>query len=128
LYDVFDDKPALARWQNVLELTGWLKSKAEQDEMSLLDLSQHVALITMLERNDQNDEVDAVHLSTLHAAKGLEYKHVFLIGVEEGLLPHLGRDDEDIPVGQEEVVLTQRIQEERRLMYVGITRAQRSYG
>lgn len=126
LYDVFDDKPALSRWQNVLELTDWLKSKAEQDDMSLLDLSQHVALITLLERNDNDDEVDAVHLSTLHAAKGLEYKHVFLIGVEEGLLPHLGRDDEDIPVGQEEIVLSQRIQEERRLMYVGITRAQQS--
>ena len=126
LYDMFDDRPALARWQNVLELVDWLKSKAEQDDMSLLDLSQHVALITMLERNDQDDEIDAVHLSTLHAAKGLEYKHVFLIGVEEGLLPHMGREDEDIPVGQEEIVLTQRIQEERRLMYVGITRAQRS--
>lgn len=126
LYDVFDDKPALARWQNVLELVDWLKSKAEFDEMSLLDLSQHVALITMLERNEKDEDTDAVHLSTLHAAKGLEYKHVFLIGVEEGLLPHLGRDDEDIPVGQEEIVLTQRIQEERRLMYVGITRAQRS--
>src|SRR5690606_26045033 len=99
LYDVFDDKPALARWQNVLELVDWLKSKAEFDEMSLLDLSQHVALITMLERNEKDEDTDAVHLSTLHAAKGLEYKHVFLIGVEEGLLPHLGRDDEDIPVG-----------------------------
>lgn len=126
LYGVFDDKPALSRWQNVLELVDWLKSKAQHDDMSLLDLSQHVALITMLERQDQDDEVDAVHLSTLHAAKGLEYKHVFLVGIEEGLLPHLGRDDEDIPVGQEEIVMTQRIQEERRLMYVGITRAQRS--
>lgn len=126
LYDVFDDKPALSRWQNVLEMMDWLKSKAEHNDMSVLDLAQHVALITMLERNDKDDEADAVHLSTLHAAKGLEYRHVFLIGVEEGLLPHLGRDDEDIPVGQEETVMTQRIQEERRLMYVGITRAQRS--
>lgn len=126
LYDVFEDRPALSRWQNVLELVDWLKNKATQDDMSLLDLSQHVALITLLERNDQDDEVDAVHLSTLHAAKGLEYKHVFLIGIEEGLLPHMGRDDEDIPVGHEEMVMTQRIQEERRLMYVGITRAQRS--
>src|SRR5690606_27130387 len=69
---------------------------------------------------------DAVKLSTLHASKGLEYPHVFLVGVEEGLLPHVGRDDEDIAPEREAEVLAQRIQEERRLMYVGITRAQRS--
>lgn len=125
LYDILDDKPAQNRWHNVLELVGWLKRKAEEDNMTLLELVQHVALVTMLERGD-DDEPDAVKLSTLHASKGLEYPHVFLAGVEEGLLPHLGRDEEDADADKAAEVLSQRIQEERRLMYVGITRAQRS--
>ncbi|HEY0296419.1 MAG TPA: UvrD-helicase domain-containing protein [Bordetella sp.] len=126
LYDTLEERPAQNRWQNVLELTGWLKRKAEEDGMTLLDLVQHVALVTMLERGD-DEEPDAVKLSTLHASKGLEYPHVYLAGVEEGLLPHLGKDDEDTgdPAKAAET-LAVRIQEERRLMYVGITRAQRS--
>ena len=79
----------------------------------------------MLERND-DDDPDAVKLSTLHASKGLEYPHVYLAGVEEGLLPHLGRDEEDADPAAAAESLALRIQEERRLMYVGITRAQRS--
>lgn len=125
LYDMFDERPAQTRWENVLELITWLKSKAADDELSLNDLVQRVALITMLERGE-DDDPDAVKLSTLHASKGLEYPHVFLVGVEEGLLPHIGRDDEDIDPDKEADILAQRIQEERRLMYVGITRAQRS--
>ncbi|NLC36496.1 MAG: ATP-dependent DNA helicase Rep, partial [Alcaligenaceae bacterium] len=125
LYDLYDEKPAQTRWQNVLELVGWLKRKAQEDELSLMELVQHVALVTMLERSEDEDP-DTVKLSTLHAAKGLEYPHVYLIGVEEGLLPHLGREDEDIGQADAVEVLAQRIQEERRLMYVGITRAQRS--
>lgn len=125
LYDLYDEKPAQNRWQNVLELMGWLKRKSQEDELNLMELVQHVALITMLERSD-DEEPDAVKLSTLHAAKGLEYPHVYLVGVEEGLLPHLGRDDEDLAGADATEVLAQRIQEERRLMYVGITRAQRT--
>ncbi len=122
LYDVSaDDRAARSRWQTVLELLDWLKARATESNWSLSELVQHVALVTMLERQGEQSP-DAVTLSTLHAAKGLEFPHVFLIGIEEGLLPHLGREsDEESLAGSPE-----RIEEERRLMYVGITRAQRS--
>ena len=86
---------------------------------------QHVALVTMLERGEE-EEPDAVKLSTLHASKGLEYPHVYLAGVEEGLLPHMGKDDEEGDPAKAAESMAGRIEEERRLMYVGITRAQRS--
>ncbi len=125
LYDTLEERSAQTRWQNVLELTGWLKRKADEDNMGLLDLIQHVALVTMLERGEDEDP-DAVKLSTLHASKGLEFPHVFLIGVEEGLLPHMGRDEEDGDPAKAAESFALRIQEERRLMYVGITRARRT--
>jgi ATP-dependent DNA helicase Rep len=125
LFDILEERPAQTRWHNVMELVGWLKRKAEEDGLTLLQLVQHVALVTMLERSEDEDP-DAVKLSTLHASKGLEYPHVFLVGVEEGLLPHLGRDEDDADPATAADTLALRIQEERRLMYVGITRAQRS--
>jgi len=124
LYDAFDDRQAQGKWQNVLDFTMWLKEKGTggkdgtDAEKSLLDLTQMVALMSMLEGRDE--EPDAVRMSTLHASKGLEFPHVFLVGVEEGILPHKG--DPDAPVE----TMAARIEEERRLMYVGITRAQRS--
>ncbi len=124
LYNTFDERQAQNKWQNVLDFTAWLKEKGSggkektDAEKSLLDLTQMVALMTMLEGRDE--EPDAVRMSTLHASKGLEFPHVFLVGVEEGILPHKG--DPDAPIE----TLAARIEEERRLMYVGITRAQRS--
>jgi ATP-dependent DNA helicase Rep len=124
LYTTFDEKQAQSKWQNVLDFTTWLKEKGTggkdgtAEEKSLLELTQMVALMTMLEGRDE--EPDAVRMSTLHASKGLEFPHVFLVGVEEGILPHKG--DPDAPIE----TLAARIEEERRLMYVGITRAQRS--
>ena len=124
LYDNFDDRQAQGKWQNVLDFTNWLKEKGSggkdgsDADKSLLELTQMVALMTMLEGRDE--EPDAVRMSTLHASKGLEFPHVFLVGVEEGILPHRG--DPDAPAE----TIAARIQEERRLMYVGITRAQRS--
>lgn len=125
LYDTLDDRAAQSRWQNVLELLGWLKRKSTEDGLAIRELAQRIALITMLERDD-DEEPDAVKMSTLHAAKGLEYPHVYLVGVEEGLLPHGGREEEDLPGEAGETQRAMRIQEERRLMYVGITRARRT--
>ena len=122
LYDIStDDRAARSRWQNVIELLDWLKTRATETGWGLSELVQHVALVTMLERQGEQSN-DAVTLSTLHAAKGLEFAHVYLIGIEEGLLPHLGRESDDASL----VGSPERIEEERRLMYVGITRAQRS--
>lgn len=125
LYDVAsDDRAAQSRWQTVLDLLDWLKGRAQESDWSLVELVQHVALVTMLDR--QTDEApDAVTLSTLHASKGLEFPHVFLIGVEEGLLPHMGKSAAD-ELASDIALEAGRIEEERRLMYVGITRAQRS--
>lgn len=114
LFGEEDRRAALARWDNVRELAGWLAQKGEEEKKSLIDLAQTIALINLIDRQDDGGRADAVQLSTLHAAKGLEFGHVFLIGVEEGVLPH------------RESLAPEKLEEERRLMYVGITRARRS--
>jgi len=103
------------RMENINELIEWIGRLAKKKErQNLADIIAHMMLMDILERNSEEQQQDAVQLMTLHAAKGLEFPHVFIAGMEEELIPHKTSLDEDM------------LEEERRLAYVGITRAQKS--
>jgi len=121
------EKLAAARWSNVLDFVDWIAKRCggdivqdagtfETERKSVLEVAQTIAVIISLAERGEDQNV--VTLSTLHAAKGLEWPHVVLAGVNEGLLPFRS-DDQEAEAG----ALAQRLEEERRLMYVGITRA-----
>ncbi|MBC7377406.1 MAG: ATP-dependent DNA helicase Rep, partial [Burkholderiaceae bacterium] len=140
LYDGEDsEKAAATRWTNVMEFCDWMAARCggqiddasgvilAQESKSLLEVAKTISLLSTI--SEREVDQDVVTLSTLHAAKGLEWPHVMLVGVTEGMLPFkLG--DEDNPTGRADGPMSEglvaRLQEERRLMYVGITRAQRS--
>lgn len=110
------DTPAKAqkRMDNVWELLEWVGRLLTKDPSSkLADVVNKLILIDILEQAEEHDE-ETIQLMTLHASKGLEFPYVYLVGMEEDLLPHRVSIDDD------------QIEEERRLAYVGITRAQKA--
>ena len=108
-------KQAEARMENVEELISWIGNlQKQQDEPTLDKLVSQLSLMSILENSEDKDALKKVQLMTFHAAKGLEFPYVYLVGFEEDSIPHFQCQDD------------QGIQEERRLAYVGITRAEKT--
>tara|TARA_Y100000814_G_scaffold89005_1_gene60238 strand:- start:878 stop:2887 length:2010 start_codon:yes stop_codon:yes gene_type:complete len=111
------DDIAAKRMGNVWFLIDSLKNILEKDESgesTIEDAIAKLVLRDMLERQEEEEDSDRVQLMTLHASKGLEYPHVFIMGMEEEILPHRSSIEAD------------SVEEERRLAYVGITRARKT--
>tara|TARA_Y100000590_G_scaffold440975_1_gene567050 strand:+ start:520 stop:2136 length:1617 start_codon:yes stop_codon:yes gene_type:complete len=106
---------AKKRTDNIDELVNWIRRIQSNDvPKSLPDVVAALTLFDIVDRQEEDETGDNVALMTLHAAKGLEFPHVFLAGFEENILPHKSSTE------------TEAIEEERRVAYVGITRAQLS--
>ncbi len=111
---ISDPKRVEKKMATIFDFIEWINGLKNRDEpMTLESLVLKLSLIDVMDRGEEESD-NEVQLLTLHAAKGLEYPHVFLVGMEEELLPHKTSIEED------------NIEEERRLLYVGITRAQKT--
>jgi ATP-dependent DNA helicase Rep len=110
-----DKASADARLKNVDELLDWVRllNQRQEQPLTVEELTAKLSLMDILERQEEDRDSDAVQLLTLHAAKGLEFPYVYLTGFEEGVLPHHSSEADEA------------VHEERRLAYVGITRAQK---
>jgi ATP-dependent DNA helicase Rep len=117
LMDTSNDlKIAQRRMENVLELVSWIQRLAnqEEDDTSFNGLVARLILTGILDKGNEENPGDYVSLMSLHAARGLEFPHVFFVGLEEGLLPH------------HDSLTDNALEEERRLAYVGMTRAKKT--
>ncbi|MCI0920042.1 ATP-dependent helicase [Sphingobacterium rhinopitheci] len=117
LKDLYEDKSVegLARYENIQELLNGIKEFSEREDLEEKSLDiflQDVALLTN-DDNDKNPNADTVSLMTIHSSKGLEFKNVFIVGLEENLFP-----------SQLSVNSRSELEEERRLFYVAVTRAE----
>lgn len=117
LHDQCDSSTiAEKKMANVWDLLTWIEkmlAKKAEESSGMSDVINHLMLLDILDRNE-NEQLDQVQLMTFHASKGLEFPHVYMVGMEEDLLPHRTSIEEE------------NIEEERRLAYVGITRAQKT--
>ena len=116
LRELYEDKTVegLSRYENVQELLNAIKEYVddpEKEDKSLGAFLQEIALVTGVD-NDKDEDDEKVTLMTIHMAKGLEFQHVYIVGLEEDLFPS-------------QMMLSSRadLEEERRLFYVAITRA-----
>jgi len=110
-----DQKIAQRRMENVLDMVGWIQRLSRQnEEMTLSDLVAQLTLSRILDKCAQENPSDLVSLMTVHAAKGMEFPHVFIVGMEEGMIPH------------QQCLSASGVEDERRLAYVAITRAKES--
>lgn len=119
LRELYEDKTVegLSRYENVQELLNGIKEFVDSDESEDKTLSaflQSVSLLTNADEPDDNNDHDRVTMMTIHSAKGLEFRNVFIVGLEEDLFP-----------SQMMLESRQDLEEERRLFYVAITRAEK---
>lgn len=119
LRELYEDKTVegLSRYENVQELLNGIKEFVDSDESDDKTLSaflQSVSLLTNADEPDDNNDHDRVTMMTIHSAKGLEFRNVFIVGLEEDLFP-----------SQMMLESRQDLEEERRLFYVAITRAEK---
>ncbi|MCZ2481351.1 UvrD-helicase domain-containing protein [Aquirufa nivalisilvae] len=119
LRELYEDKTVegLARYQNLQELLNAIKQfvdDPENEDKSLATFLQSVSLLTNADTQEDPNDRDKVTLMTVHSAKGLEFKHVFLVGLEEDLFP-----------SQMMLQSQADLEEERRLFYVAVTRAEK---
>lgn len=117
--DLYADKSieGLSRYENIQELLNGIKEYVddpEREDKSLASFLQDIALVTDTDLKDAKDDGESVTLMTIHSAKGLEFRNVYIVGMEENLFPS-------------QMMITSRadLEEERRLFYVAITRAEK---